>query len=235
MLAQKNLMKLLKSLNIEASIQDINKIIAKLCADKEFNEFFMKLSNVIDEKSMTTLAKGFKNDIQFVVDDYSTADDWFEKIFLRNILNCFGKQYRVVEYCDIPTELGFSYEIDMLIKTNLEWITFETFNRDYCLNKNLEKPLIVTEKDINEIGVTLFENNGYVSMEIFSNIKHISLTLIHGVLKCFGNYKILNIEEGDIKTGTIFVNTDLPIVVYGEPLGHITKQMINDYQNALKS
>lgn len=159
----------------------------------------------------------------------------FEKIFLRNILNCFGKQYRVVEYCDIPTELGFSYEIDMLIKTNLEWITFETFNLDYCLNKNLEKPLIVTEKDINEIGVTLFENNGYVSMEIFSNIKHISLTLIHGVLKCFGNYKILNIEEGDIKTGTIFVNTDLPIVVYGEPLGHITKQMINDYQNALKS
>ena len=159
----------------------------------------------------------------------------FEKIFLRNILNCFGKQYRVVEYCDIPTELGFSYEIDMLIKTNLEWITFETFNRDYCLNKNLEKPLIVTEKDINEIGVTLFENNGYVSMEIFSNIKHISLTLIHGVLKCFGNYKILNIEEGDIKTGTIFVNTDLPIVVYGEPLGHITKQIINDYQNALKS
>lgn len=141
----------------------------------------------------------------------------------------------IVEYCDIPTELGFSYEIDMLIKTNLEWITFETFNRDYCLNKNLEKPLIVTEKDINEIGVTLFENNGYVSMEIFSNIKHISLTLIHGVLKCFGNYKILNIEEGDIKTGTIFVNTDLPIVVYGEPLGHITKQMINDYQNALKS
>lgn len=46
MLAQKNLMKLLKSLNIEASIQDINKIIAKLCADKEFNEFFMKLSNI---------------------------------------------------------------------------------------------------------------------------------------------------------------------------------------------
>ena len=159
----------------------------------------------------------------------------FEKIFLRNILNCFGKQYRIVEYCDIPTELGFDYDIDLLIKTNLEWIVFETFNRDYCLNKNLEKPLIVTEKDINEIGVTLFENNGYVSMEIFSNIKHISLTLIHGVLKCFGNYKILNIEEGDIKTGTIFVNTDLPIVVYGEPLGHITKQMINDYQNALKS
>ena len=103
--------------------------------------------------------------------------------------------------------------------------------------KNLMKLLksLNTEKDINEIGVTLFENNGYVSMEIFSNIKHISLTLIHGVLKCFGNYKILNIEEGDIKTGTIFVNTDLPIVVYGEPLGHITKQMINDYQNALKS
>lgn len=159
----------------------------------------------------------------------------FEKIFLRNILNCFGKQYRIVEYCDIPTELGFDYDIDLLIKTNLEWIVFETFNRDYCLNKNFEKPIIVTEKDIKEIGITLFENNGCIALEIFSNTKHIALSLIHGILKCFGNYKIMNVEEGDIKNGTIFVNTDLPIVVYGEPLGHITQQMIDDYKKIQKS
>lgn len=159
----------------------------------------------------------------------------FEKIFLRNILNCFGKQYRIVEYCDIPTELGFDYDIDLLIKTNLEWIVFETFNRDYCLNKNFEKPIIVIEKDIKEIGITLFENNGCVALEIFSNTKHIALSLIHGILKCFGNYKIMNVEEGDIKNGTIFVNTDLPIVVYGEPLGHITQQMIDDYKKIQKS
>ena len=159
----------------------------------------------------------------------------FEKIFLRNILNCFGKQYRIVEYCDIQTELGFDYDIDLLIKTNLEWIVFETFNRDYCLNKNFEKPIIVTEKDIKEIGITLFENNGCVALEIFSNTKHIALSLIHGILKCFGNYKIMNVEEGDIKNGTIFVNTDLPIVVYGEPLGHITQQMIDDYKKIQKS
>lgn len=71
--------------------------------------------------------------------------------------------------------------------------------------------------------------------EIFSNTKHIALSLIHGILKCFGNYKIMNVEEGDIKNGTIFVNTDLPIVVYGEPLGHITQQMIDDYKKIQKS
>ena len=94
---------------------------------------------------------------------------------------------------------------------------------------------IVMFKTLLIIGITLFENNGCVALEIFSNTKHIALSLIHGILKCFGNYKIMNVEEGDIKNGTIFVNTDLPIVVYGEPLGHITQQMIDDYKKIQKS
>lgn len=126
LLAQKNLMKLLKSLNIEASIQDVNKIIAKLCADKEFNEFFMKLSNVIDEKSMTTLAKGFKNDIQFVVDDYSTADDWFD-------YDSMDRKFEIYKW--ILTEFQDFYKLDE--KTLLDFNPFSegvTIDESFLIN-----------------------------------------------------------------------------------------------------
>lgn len=73
----------------------------------------MKLSNVIDEKSMTTLAKGFKNDIQFVVDDYSTADDWFD-------YDSMDRKFEIYKW--ILTEFQDFYKLDE--KTLLDFNPF---------------------------------------------------------------------------------------------------------------
>ncbi len=119
-----------------------------------------------------------------------------ENILLRNILRCFGDDYKVTDSYDYerPDEPEDSDEMDVAYDTNLPWEV-------YCNEKDTNEvtvDVLVDKSDISLIGHTPYGGTDNMTKIIADgDTCLLEAILLRNILKCFGErYRI--IEELDV-------------------------------------
>lgn len=119
-----------------------------------------------------------------------------EDILLRNILRCFGDDYKVTDSYDYerPDEPEDSDEMDVAWDTNLPW-------EIYCNEKDTNDVIVdvlVDKSDISRIGHTSYGGSDNMTKIIADGDSCLlEAILLRNILKCFGEqYQI--IEELDV-------------------------------------
>ena len=119
-----------------------------------------------------------------------------EDILLRNILRCFGDDYKVTDSydCERPDEPEDSDEMDVAWDTNLPWEV-------YCNEKDTNEvtvDVLVDKSDISRIGHTSYGGSDNMTKIIADgDTCLLEAILLRNILKCFGEqYQI--IEELDV-------------------------------------
>jgi hypothetical protein len=119
-----------------------------------------------------------------------------EDILLRNILKCFGDDYKVTDSYDYERPVGpeDSREMDVAWDTNLPWEV-------YCKEKDTNEVTVevfVNKSDISCIGYTAYGGDDNMTKIVADgDICLIEAILLRSILKCFGEqYHI--IEELDV-------------------------------------
>ena len=127
----------------------------------------------------------------------------FEKIFIRNILKCFGNNYKIIDIFDIEP-INPDIFADSKIITNLPYSEYENIlNKNYFETKIFERNIIVNKDDIKELGNSRYYENNCYCFEFSKQYEKICLIILKQILKCFGDYKIINISESYINGGMI--------------------------------
>ena len=144
-----------------------------------------------------------------------------EDIFLRNILRCFGEQYKVTDSYDFerPDEPEGSGEMDVAWDTNLPWEV-------YCNHKDTNDvtvEVLVSKSDISRIGHTSYGGDDNMTKIIADgDTCLLEAILLRNILKCFGKrYHIIeeldvpkDIEDADPWDTDLEFVTNLPWDVY---------------------
>ena len=119
-----------------------------------------------------------------------------EDILLRNILRCFGDDYKVTDSydCERPDEPEDSDEMDVAWDTNLPW-------EIYCNEKDTNDVIVdvlVNKSDISRIGHTSYGGSDNMTKKIADgDTCLIEAIMLRNILKCYGEqYHI--IEELDV-------------------------------------
>ena len=119
-----------------------------------------------------------------------------EDILLRNILRCFGDDYKVTDSydCERPDEPEDSDEMDVAWDTNLPW-------EIYCNEKDTNDVIVdvlVNKSDISRTGHTSYGGSDNMTKKIADgDTCLIEAIMLRNILKCYGEqYHI--IEELDV-------------------------------------
>ena len=143
-----------------------------------------------------------------------------ENILLRNILRCFGEQYKITDSYDYerPDEPDDSDEMDVAWDTNLPWEIYA--NEDAYGNTVVD--VEVMKSDGKYIGHSAYEAEGFLTKIADSETCLLESILLRNILKCYGEqYQILeeldvpkDVEDADPWDTDLEFVTNLPWDVY---------------------
>ena len=143
-----------------------------------------------------------------------------ENILLRNILRCFGEQYKITDSYDYerPDEPDDSDEMDVAWDTNLPWEIYA--NEDAYGDTVVD--VEVMKSDGKYIGHSAYETEGFLTKIADSETCLLEAILLRNILKCYGEqYQILeeldvpkDVEDADPWDTDLEFVTNLPWDVY---------------------
>ena len=108
-----------------------------------------------------------------------------ESIMLRNILKCFGEQYRIIEELDVPKDMDDAdpWDTDLEFVTNLPW---EVYMNDSKLNdsklNDSSRKVEVEESDMERIGCQTYGD----WVLCYAKNAAIEMIFLSSILKCWG-------------------------------------------------